>query len=282
MLRMLVLSETDAFVFRSAAMAFGAFKTLALTTFFWALLILFFLLWTMPFLLGFAAVSRSAKGDLWAMKGFRRGMGIIPIGILVLAGAVYLRTVPAYDGPWDQEVTVTLKRDTDKKTAAEFSSFGFLRGIQATIGGREVELNERAAFKRVEMPLDLDWLTVKAAPRLEEAGPDTIAYLPLSLEFKKPPYAVSLRLESDRPFQLERANVKVRHRRNRAEIRWAYAPGQSLSPEMDIRLPKGARLEAEITATFLELPVPVSCRGQGIQFVQRAEVKDKVGILGPT
>jgi hypothetical protein len=282
MFRMLVLSECDAFVFRSAAMAFEAFKTMALTALFWAGLTLFFLLWTMPFLLGFAAVHRSSRGDLWAMKGFRRGIALVPIGILALAGALYLQTVPPYDGPWEQEVTLTLKRDADKKTAAELSSFGFLKGIQATIGGREVTLDQRTAFQRIEMPLDLDWLKVQAVPRLEEAGPDTVAHLQLVLEFARAPYAVSLRLKSDRPFSLERANVKYRHRKNRAETRWAYDPGQSLAPEMDIRLPRGARLEAEVSATFLELPVPVSLRGKDIHFVQRAEVKDKLEILGRT
>jgi len=62
-------------------------------------------------------------------------------------------------------------------------------------------------------------------------------------------------------------------------IRWAHNQGQSLAPEMEIRLPKGAGLDAEIRATFLDLPVPVSCVGKDVQFIFRAEIKRKVGIL---
>jgi hypothetical protein len=50
-------------------------------------------------------------------------------------------------------------------------------------------------------------------------------------------------------------------------------------PEMDIKLPKGAQLDAEIAATFLEVPASVSCEGKDIHFIHRAEIKRKVGIL---
>jgi hypothetical protein len=51
-------------------------------------------------------------------------------------------------------------------------------------------------------------------------------------------------------------------------------------PEMNIGLPKGAKLDAEIAATFLEGPASVSCDGKNIHFIQRAEIKRKVEILG--
>jgi MFS family permease len=277
--RMLVLSECDKFIFRTSAMAFAAFKTLALTFIFWAVLGLIFLLWTMPFLLGFAAVSRSARGDLWAMKPFRRLIALVPIGILVIGGAVYLQTVPAYDGPWEQEVTVIQKLDAENKTALEFSSFGYLRGIRAAIGGREKILDERTAFKRIEMPLDMNWLKEQVTSETEETGPETITHLRLQFDFEKPPLTVSLRIKSDRPLSVDKANVNYQHKKNRVAIRWAHNPGQSLRPEMDIKLPKGARLDAEITATFLDVPVLVSCEGEDIHFIQRAEIKRKIGIL---
>jgi len=89
-----------------------------------------------------------------------------------------------------------------------------------------------------------------------------------------------LRLKSDRPFSLDMANVNYRHKKNRATIRWAHNPGQSLTPELDVGLPQGAKLDAEIIATFLEVPVPISCAGKNIFFIQRAEIKRKVNLLG--
>jgi hypothetical protein len=209
--RMVVLSECHKFVFRSAAMAFAALKTLPLTLVFWAVLGLFFLLWTMPFLLGFAAAYRTGRGDLWALKRFRRPLVLFPIGILVVAGAVYLRTVPAYVGPWEQEVTVTQKLDAGNKTAVEFSSSGFLRGIKAVIDGREEMLTGWKAFKRVEMPLELDWLKEQVTRQIEEKGEETFVQLKLQLDFEKPPLTVNVRFKSKQPFRVDRANIEYRH-----------------------------------------------------------------------
>ena len=279
--RMLVLSECDKFIFRSSAMAFAAFKTLALTLIFWTVLGLVFLLWTMPFVLGFAAVYRSGRGDLWAIRLFRRLIVLVPIGILVIGGAVYLRTVPSYDGPWEQEVTVTQKLDAENKTAVEFSSFGYLKGIKATVDGREITLDENVPFKRIEMPLEMNWMReeVLFIPT-EERVAETLVHLRPQLDFEKAPLVVTLKLKCDRPFSVDKANVKYQHKKNRAIIRWAHNPGQSLRPELDIRLPKGAKLDAEIAATFLEVPVLASCKGKDIHFINRAEIKRKVKLLG--
>ena len=278
--RMLVLSECDKFIFRSSAMAFAAFKTLALTLIFWTVLGLIFFLWTMPFLLGFAAVYRSGRGDLWALKKFRRPLALIPLGIFLIGGAVYLRTVPAYDGPWQQEVNVTQKLDAENKTAVEFSSFGYLKGIKATIDGREVTLGERVPFKKIEWPLGMNWLKEQVNCQTEDKDAQTIAHLKLQLDFEKAPLVATLRIKSDRPFSVDKANVKYQHKKNRATIRWAHTPGESLVPELDLLLPKGAKLDAEIAATFLEVPVPVTCEGKSILFIHRAEIKRKIEILG--
>jgi len=262
-------------------MAFAAFKTLALTLIFWSVLGLVFLLWTMPFLLGFAAVYRSGRGDLWAMRLFRRLIVLVPIGILVIGGAVYLRTVPSYDGPWEQEVTVTQKLDAENMTAVEFSSFGYLKGIKATVYGREITLDEHVPFKRIEMPLEMNWMREELlSTPLEEKVAEILVHLKLRLDFERAPFTVNLRLKSDRPFSVDRANVKYQHKKNRATIRWAHCPGQSLVPELDVWLPNGANLDAEIAATFLEVPVLASCKGKYIHFINRAEIKRKVKLLG--
>ena len=280
--RLLVLSEGAIFVFRTTAMGMAELKTLTLSLLFWAALALFFVIWTMPFLLGFAAVHRSARGDLWAMKPFRRLVALVPIAILVISGAVYLQTVPAYDGPWQQEVTIRQKLDAENRTAVEFSSFGSLKGIQAMIGGREVVLDERRSFKRIEMPLEMNWLREQVTSQVEEKGEEAVLHLGLRLDFEKMPYDVRLRLKSDRPFSVDKANVNYQHDRTEMTIRWAHDQGQSLAPEIEIRLPMGAGLEAEIEATFLDLPVPVSCMGKDIQFIFRAELKRKVELLSRT
>jgi hypothetical protein len=179
-------------------------------------------------------------------------------------------------------VTITQKLDAENRTAVEFSSFGYLRGISAAIDGREQTLNQRQAVKRIEMPLEMDWLKERPAVDKEEKGGETLARVRLQLDFEKPPFAVSLRLKSGRAFRVERANVKYAHTKNRVVIRWSHNPGLNLAPELDIRLPKGAGLEAEVSATFLEGPARVAAEGKKTHFIQRAEIKRRVRVLGTT
>jgi len=277
--RMLVLPEYYQSMVRSTAMGFAVFKSFLLSLLFWTVLVLFFVFWTMPFLLGFAAIHRSSAGDLLGMKRLRSAIALIPIGILIIGGAFYLKTFPAYDGPWEQDVTVLQKRDAENKTSIEFTSSGYLRGIRADIDGREEILDEKKSFRKFDWPLEMDWLKEDVTSQTEDRVSDRIVRLNFQLDFEKRPYRVTLRLKSDRPFTVENSNVRFRHRKNRATVSWSTHPLQILQPEFDVVVPLEAKLEAEIEATFLETPLSVSCQGKNIRFIHRAELKRKVGLL---
>lgn len=277
--RMLVLSEYYEFIIRASAMSFAALKTYLLTLIFWGILVFVFVLWTMPFLLGFAAAYRSARGDLLAIKRFRKPLPFAPIVLLIIVGIVYLRTIPAYDGPWVQDVVVTQKRDADDKTAIDFTTSGTLRGIRAEISGREEILDSRGSFISLDWPLEMDWLKEEIISQIEDQGSERRVLLNSRLEFERPPLQVTLRLRSDRPFTVAGANVRYRHRKNRVAITWSTHPPLMLLSEMELVLPLGAKLAADIRATFLETPVPILARGKAAHFIHRAEIERKVEIL---
>jgi hypothetical protein len=279
MFRSLILSEPADFVFRTSARGMIGMNSLALKLLFWSALVLVFVLWTMPFLLGFAAVQRSSRGDLWGLKKFRRPMVLIPIGILVVAGAFWLRAVPNFEAPWEREVRVVPKLDAAGRTAVEFSTFGSLRGIRVTVDGREILQDEHRAYRRMEMPLEMDWLKPQVAVQREARDGRTVARLKFQLDFEKPPFTVNLRLKSDRPFEVAGATVKYRHKKNRAAVRWAHHPGESLTPELEIILPPEGGLEAEIRADFLDFPGLLTCEGEGVHFIRRSEVSRKLELV---
>jgi hypothetical protein len=276
--RLIVLPEYYEFLVRGLATGFASLKSVLLILAFWTALVLFFVFWTMPFLLGFAAACRSSEGDLLGMKRFRSAISLIPIGMLIIGGALYLKTFPAYDGPWEQEVSVIQQLDAENRTAIEFTSSGYLRGIRADIDGRDEVLDEKASFRRLDWPLDLDWMKEEVTKQTEDRETDRLVRLNFQLDFERAPYMVSLRLKSDRPFTVENANLRYRHRKNRAAVLWSTHPPQVLQPEMELALPLEAKLEAEITAVFLETPILVSCRAQNMHFVHRAEIKRRLDL----
>jgi hypothetical protein len=280
MFRLLILPEYYEFTYRGITAAFSLIKTFVPSLIVIVVLILFFILWSMPFLLGFAAVYSSYSGDVFWLKRFRRIISIVPIVILIIGGAVYLSTQPSYTSIWEQEVSVIQKYDGEEnKTSIEFSSSDYLREIKANINGKEETVDLRKCLKKIDYPLEMNWLKDKITSQVEEKGADKLISLKSLLDFEKQPYTVSLKLKSDKAFKIEESNVKYSKSKKNANIRWHSFPQRSLLSELKLRLPKGAELSAEIFASFLDTPIPISCAGKNKHFIYRAQITRKLDLL---
>lgn len=281
MFRLLVLPEYYEFVYRATSeMASAAAKTSPAFLIVALILVLFVILWSQPFLLGFAAVCRSSGRDLFGLKSFRRLITIIPIGILIIGGAACLQTLAGYEPPWEQKVTVTQNLDGENNNSfVEFASLDYLRGIRANINGEEELISIRSCRKKIAIPFEMDWLKESISAVSGEKGTEESVRVRIQLDFEKQPYAVTLRLNSDQPFAIEESNVNYSLKKNQATIRWFSFPPLSLQPEIELTLPKEAKLNAEIIATFLETALPITCTGENKWFVHRAEIHKKLDIV---
>jgi hypothetical protein len=135
--------------------------------------------------------------------------------------------------------------------------------------------------KVLDLPLEMDWLKASALPRFADSAGETPTRVDFDLAFEKQPYAVSLKLSSNRPFQVEKANVRYTKGKNRLTVNWQYFPDRVLKPGVELRLPGDASLSAEVRAVFLETPVRVVASGENKYFVQRAEVVRRLEIRNP-
>jgi hypothetical protein len=279
MFRLLVLPEYYEFACRSMALfVLPSVKTPAAFILLTVVFILFMALWTMPYLLGFAAVYRSYPADLFWLKRFRRPIALVPLAVLIIGVAIYLLTLPSYSSKWEQQVKITQKLDGDKnKTFIEFSSSDYLKEITANIDGKEETIDRRKCFKKMEYPLEMDWLKEEYACQSEEKGADKLIKAKFRLELEKQPFTVSLKLKSDMPLKIEESNVKYVKRKKTATISWYSFPQQILQPELRLLIPKEAKLEAEIIVDFLETPIAISCGGKNKCFIYRAEISKKLG-----
>jgi len=283
MFRLLVLPEYYEFVYRSVGlMALAAAKTGLAFAAVNLVVMVFTIFWSEPFLLAFAAVQRSSGTDLFGLRNFRRPVALVPLGVLLIGGAVWLVRLPSYGRPWDQAVAVVQKYDAAKKeTTVELSSADYLKGVRAEIGGRAEDFSARTCLRVIEFPLPMEWLRASVAPRFSDSAGETLAGVDFDLAFEKQPYAVSLKLWSNRPFRVENANVQHKSRKNRLTVNWQYFPARVLRPEVELRLAGGASLTAEVRAVFLETPVRVVASGENKHFVQRAEVVRRLEIRNP-
>ncbi len=279
--RLLVVPEYSAFLYRSLGQF--AFPSLQTPAAFAAAMTVFGLvtfLWTMPYLLGFAAVYRSSPGDMFWLKRFRRPLALIPIGIIIIGGAIYLVSLPSYAPPWQQVVTVTQKSETAKnKTSIEFSSADYLKGIVAHFAGRKEIVRSRKVIYKIDYPLEMDWINEQTDLLPEVKGEEKKINLKMKLNFKKQPYEVTLKLVSDKEMSVESSNLTyVRAGKRGAAINWYSFPVGSLEPEIRLNLPREAKLEAEVSATFLFTPLAIRCEGENKDFVYRSLIIRKLDL----
>ncbi len=282
MMLRLFIPDFYQFIYRGlAAGAFGAISGALISAAVSVGLILVIALFSMPFLLGFAAVYRSFSGDLFWLKRFRHKMALIPIGILIIGGAIYLYILPSYTTTWEQTVSVNQKYDAEKnRSFIEFASSDYLKDIETTINGKTEKINMWDCKKEIDYPLNLNWLKVGYLCQPIAQAEDKIVNLNMMLEFEKQPFIAYIKLESDNTVSVEECNVRYNQRKNnRITMTWYSFPQGTLQPELKIRLPKDAPLNAEVIARFLETPVTISCKGENKHFVHRAEVTKKIDLL---
>jgi hypothetical protein len=237
-------------------------------------MILLMTLFAMPFLLGFAAVYRSYKGNLFGLKQFRLKWALVPIAVLILVCSTYLMTVPSYTSTWEQEVRVNQRYDGKEDTTfVEFVSFDYLKGISADIAGQQETMNKRKSYLKIEQPLDMDWVKGDVWFQTEEDKEEKVVDVDALLEFEKQPFSVNFKIECDLPITVEECSVKYSHGKDtRVTMYWYSFPPKNLRLQLKVRVPKDSSLTAEITATFLETPLDIQCQGDNKHFTHRTIV----------
>jgi len=279
--RLLVVPEYSAFLYRSLGQfVFPSLQTPAAFATVMTVFGLVTFLWAMPYLLGFAAVYRSSPGDIFWLKHFRRPLALIPIGFVIIVGTIYQASFPSYSRPWEQVVSITQKSESAKnKTSIEFSSADYLKGIVAHFAGRNEMIRSRKVLYKIDYPLEMNWINEQTDFRSEVKGEDKKINLRVKLDFKKQPYEVTLKLVSDKEMSVESSNFTyVRTGKREAAISWYSFPVGSLEPELRLNLPREAKLEAEVSVTFLATPLAMSCEGENKDFVYRSLIIRKLDL----
>jgi len=274
MFRLLALPEYYEFVFRGMSAMFEQLSTPLMAVIPYAVLILLSFIWLMPFLLGFGAVYRSARGDLYGLKLFRHPAVLAVVLVLIIGGGAMLSSVPSYDSTWEQVVHVTQENDSEGKTSVIFSSGDYLKGITADIAGRPEVPAARESRHVIDEALDMDWLHDDILVEVENAGGEKLVHIKTALEFTEQPFSVSIRLDSEVEMSVEDCSVHhvLRRKDRRVVLSWYSFPARILAPELTLRMPADAGLKAVVRATFCETPLEIVCSGKNMHFIHRARI----------
>ena len=274
MFRLVMLPQYYEFAFRSLPNMFESLNTALMSAIPFAALILISFVWMMPFLLGFGAVYRSARGDLYGLKRFRHPAVSLVVLALIIGGSAWIASMPSYDSTWEQVVHVTQESDIEDKTSIIFSSGDYLKGVSADIAGRREVPGERESRYVFDEALDMDWLHDDISVEVENAGLEKLVHIKTALVFEEQPFTVSLRLDSEAEISVEDCSVHhvLRRKGQRVNLSWYSFPARTLKPELTLRMPADAGLKAVVRATFCETPLDIACSGENMHFIHRARI----------
>ena len=225
-------------------------------------LILFFSLWSYPFLLTFASIALDAPAIAWAISVFRRRSGIAAAGTLFVGCVAWLALQPTFSGRWNRIVRVEQQVDgvTGKGTATVRSSH-YLGGVRI----RGLGIDTMAQGRILEFPLGSTaisgepWVMVDRtiAPVTSDSG--VAVDITLLLHMKYRPYTLHVGYSAPGSIISDVASpLTISASDHVVSLDWYSFPDTSLYIPLHFALSRSDSVIESIEATFARDAEPVS------------------------
>jgi len=217
--------------------------------------ILFFALWSFPFLLGFAAVRFDAKVDYFWLSHFRLRRGGLLSGAAFFLYAGYLVSQPSFSPEWKQLITVEQRIDlqTGQGTTALTSNEN-VDGVVVRLGDRDTSIAARVnQVSLQDFSVTEPWVTVSRSVQSQIQDSVMTVDLRIRLTTRHRPYSLRLTYTSPKGFFLNAASPLVFSRTSRSlSFRWYSFPDSSIEIPVRLSLLATDSLQEAVEATFVQ------------------------------
>ncbi len=234
---------------------------------------LVFMVLSLPFVFGFAAVSMSAGHDFSFLKQFRKKAVLVVLLSAIVILAVVLLNRPVYDARWERSVRAEQRYEIGSDSSVlHIRGAEFLDGLHVGIAGRDSVLEgELNVFSpRLEKPSRVEWLAVSSH---QEIRPDTSLHdssqsvlRTVELVGTRRPLLVEVKYRSDQPFDLHsrwstgaRRTGRLKSEKART-LTWYAFPDSILEVPVTLTMKPGQKVIEGIVVTYPDLAAPVTLR----------------------
>jgi hypothetical protein len=237
--------------------------------------ILFFSLWSFPFLLGFAAIRFQKPESFALLYWFRKPVGGVAV-LGVFAGCViYLAFQPTYSSHWQQQITINQawNQNTGKVTV-DLTSADYLGGASVLVNAKDTVLAARDRKVRLYngSPNEDSWVRVERSIETVR-GSNTTYTMMLKYYFKYRPYKFSVSYRGgtappqdvDTPFAWSPEGQSV-------VLRWYSFPDTLLVVPLKMTVVGSDSLAESIEATFVQPIIPVVVQKEHASTANRTTV----------
>ncbi|HAL57897.1 MAG TPA: hypothetical protein DCP63_15910 [Bacteroidetes bacterium] len=239
------------------------------------LYILFFSLWSFPFLLGFAAVRLDVqKGFTW-LTMFRTRWGVIASGGAFILCIVFLLTQPSFSEHWRQLITVEQSFDLDSLDGTvTVKSPEYLDGARIQFGRIDTILGRTCSATLGAVRDSGDpWLKVERSIETVESDSSTSVSLLLRVSTTHRPYTLRVGFSTEKNSLFDADSpLGIVKSDGRAYLSWYSFPDTSLLIPLSLIIRRGARLDELVEATFVQEAATVRLEKEGSSVIRRTHL----------
>jgi hypothetical protein len=238
--------------------------------------ILFFALWSFPFLLGFAAIYFESKNDLPLLKPLRTRAGLVIIAAGFVICVIILSSLPSYSDQWRQRIiidqSVNLNTGVCKTT---LKSSEYLRNLNVHLANKDTALSgwDREIFLD-EFKIDSEpWIHIERAMTTSSDSGTTFDFL-TKVRFKYRPEKFSLSYSSAKKKIADVYSIFAHSQtESSVSLDWESFPDTSLVIPIHFKVINSDSVTETIDARFIEMVEPIRIEKEFINIVPRSNIK---------
>lgn len=238
--------------------------------------ILFFALWSFPFLLGFAATYFDSKIDLLWLKRWRTRLCLIIITTAFVACVISLAFIPSYSDIWRQNIIIDQSADLKTGECKIFlRSNEYLKNINVHFEGKDTSIsswNRELLLKEFKYDGE-PWVQVE---RKLTTYSDSIATFDIitKVHFKYRPEKFSLSYKSNKnTIKDVSGSFAYNITKHGVSMRWGSFPDTSLVIPISFKTAKADSVFEIVEAKFTELIEPVRIERELTNITPRTTLK---------
>jgi hypothetical protein len=223
-------------------------------------LILFFALWSFPFLLGFAAIYFSGADKVLRLEHWRKHNAVLVTSVAFVLCAAVVSLSPSYSDIWRS--TVVANESIDLNTGEGklvLRSNEYLKHLRVQLAERDTAIStwDREILLRKFAPDRKPWVYIDRTVAI--TGDSSKAFdIRLNLHFKYRPRYFTLSYSAEKSLLEDISTVYVyRTTGHSLSMRWEAFPDTSWIVPVHFRVAKADSVTEKLEAGFVELAEPV-------------------------
>ncbi len=238
-----------------------------------AVLTVLLIVWYFPLAYVFAATFARQQENLGVLRRLRsRAAGLILLLIIVAYGG-YLYAQPAYSDRWRAILRATAQYDAQTNTGTlKLAGDEYFRGVTVRTPDSSASYDDRIHQAEWPVAFCAGWMQI-AGTTMRDSVDTNRVIIAWQLTTLKPWERVRVTLQTDTLSFTEVSSPWIfTHQKGTITFDWGAEPADTLQLTAQFQLPKPARLIRKITATYVELPVPITVEAKYADVVYRTEV----------